>query len=89
MLDLRDAATRTALGVRLEDLTGERAMAQAVAPRAQASGAHGMIVPSAARPDAWNLVIFPAGFPKVTVGRGRAVRPRPPADTIILRAAGG
>ncbi len=89
VLDMREAPARTALGVSLEDLTGDRSRAQAVAARARASGADGMIVPSAARSDAWNLVVFPTGFPKAAVGRDRAMRPSPPADTIILRAGGG
>lgn len=89
VLDLRETEARSTLGVGIGDLTGERTRTQAVVARAQARGAHGMIVPSAARPGAWNLVVFPAGFSAVAVGRGRKMRPRPPADAVTPRAGGG
>jgi RES domain-containing protein len=79
VLDLRDAGVRASLGIALTDLTGARASAQALAPRAKAMGALGLVVPSAARPDAWNLVVFPEGFGRLSVGRGRNLHPRPPA----------
>jgi RES domain-containing protein len=76
VLDLRDAEARRALDVDLSDLTGTRASAQALTPRAQALGAEGLVVPSAARPGAWNLVVLPGGFDRVTVRRGRTLHPR-------------
>ncbi len=79
VLDLRDTTVRASLGIELSDLTGPRASAQALAPRAKAIGAQGLIVPSAARDGAWNLVVFPEGFDRLAVGRGRNMQPRPPA----------
>jgi RES domain-containing protein len=78
VLDLRRGEARAALGVDLDELTGPRASAQAVAQRARSLGAAGMLVPSAAHRGAWNLVVFPKGFDRLTVGRGRNVHPRPP-----------
>jgi hypothetical protein len=78
-VDLRRAEARTELGVELEQLTGARARAHGLARRARDLGADGMIVPSAALPGAWNLVVFPAGFGRVRATGSRAVRPRPPA----------
>lgn len=88
MVDLRRAEARTALGVEPRVLTGTRARAQRAAEHAKELGAQGMVVPSAARPDAWNLVVFPDGLSHVTVGPGRAVHPRPPADS-VRREGGG
>lgn len=80
MVDLRDAATREALGLGdLGSLTGAWDAPQSLANRLTAMGAQGAIVPSAARPDAWNLVVFPAGFDRVSVRRGRTMHPAPPA----------
>jgi len=80
VLDLRRPEARDALGVALDDLTGPRASAQAVAERARSLGADGMLVPSAARRRAWNLVVFPDGFERLGMGRGRNLHPRPPND---------
>jgi RES domain-containing protein len=80
VLDLRKEEVRRSLGVDLSDLTRARAGAQALTPRARALGAQGLVVPSAARPDAWNLVVLPGGFARVTVRRGRTLHPRPPAE---------
>ena len=78
VVDLRDPAARKALGVDLGSLTGAWDAPQALAERLRALGAQGAVVPSAARPDAWNLVVFPAGFGRVTVRRGRTMHPAPP-----------
>jgi RES domain-containing protein len=80
VLDLRDETVRRALGVELADLSGPRGSAQAFTPRARALGASGLVVPSAARAEAWNLVVLPEGFTHLTVGRGQNVHPRPPSD---------
>ncbi len=79
VLDLRDPTVRASLDVELTHLIGPRASAQSLAPRAKALGAQGLIVPSAALDGAWNLVVFPEGFRRLAVGRGRNVQPRPPA----------
>lgn len=71
VLDLRDAATRRALGVTLRQLTGawtperpNRATLR-VARAARSLGVDAIIVPSAAREGGWNLAIFPVAFPAV------------------------
>ena len=79
VLDLRDGKVVRALGVDLADLVGPRQAARPLADRARALGAEGMVVPSAAHPGGWNLVVFPEGFRKLRV-RTRAVI-RPPAGT--------
>jgi RES domain-containing protein len=79
VLDLRDPTVRASLDVELTDLTGRRASAQSLAPVAKALGAQGLIVPSAAQEGAWNLVVFPEGFERLAISRGRNVHPRPPA----------
>lgn len=79
VLDLRDPAVRRALGVDLEDLTGARVRPQALAARVRDLGADGLIVPSAARPEHWNLVVFPSGFDRVRPIRSRVGHPAPPA----------
>ncbi len=79
MVDLRDATTRAAVGISsLAALTGDWDVTQALADRLRRLGAEGAIVPSAARPGHWNLVVFPAGFARLRVGRGRTMHPRPP-----------
>jgi RES domain-containing protein len=78
VLDLRDPDVLDNLGVALADLTGARGAAQDLAARAHAAGAEGMIVPSAARPGHWNLVVFPAGLSRLPAPRSRAMHPRPP-----------
>lgn len=81
VVDLRDADVRAALGVDVAQLTGARARCQALARRAHRLGAEGLVVPSAAAPDGWNLVVFPSGFGALK-SRGSAVRnpAPPPAD---------
>lgn len=88
VLDLRRSDAREALGIGLDELVGERGAAQRAAARGRALGARGMIVPSAARGGAWNLVVFPDGLPNVGVGRSRRMRPRPPADSVSREGAG-
>lgn len=75
VLDLRRPEVVTALGVTLDQLRGARQEAQPVATRARSLGAEAMVVPSAAAPGAWNLVVFPSGFGKLRVGGSRAMRP--------------
>ena len=79
VLDLRRAEVRSELGVELETLTGTRSRAHGLARRALSLGAEGMIVPSAAREGAWNLVVFPDGLGRLRVDGSRAMHPRPPA----------
>lgn len=79
VLDLRSAEVVDELGIDLERLTGPRSEAHALAARARALGAEGMIVPSAARDGAWNLVVFPSGFARLHATGSRAMHPRPPA----------
>jgi hypothetical protein len=79
VVDLRRAGLADELGVSERQLTGPRARAHGLAARARELGAHGMIVPAAARPGAWNLVVFPSGFDRIRVAGSRAMQPRPPA----------
>ncbi len=79
VVDLRRPDVAVELGVKLEDLTGARSRAQALATRARKAGAQGMIVPSAAQSGAWNLVVFPDGFSQVKAAGSRVTNPRPPA----------
>ena len=79
VVDLRRPDVATELEVQLEELTGARARAHALAGRAKEAGAQGMIVPSAARAGAWNLVVFPSGFTRVRAAGSRVMNPRPPA----------
>ena len=78
VLDLRRPDVVAQLDISLESLTGPRARAHGLARRARGLGAGGMIVPSAAHPGAWNLVVFPAGFDRLRVSGSRAMNPRPP-----------
>jgi RES domain-containing protein len=80
VVDLRDAVTRTALGVKPGDLDDGWGAPQELVTRLRATGAHGVVVPSAARPGHWNLVVFPDGFARVAVRAGRAMHPAPPDD---------
>ena len=72
VIDLRDPEARGALGVGIEDLTGSWSACQPLADRAREIGALGMVVPSAARPDAWNLLVFRGGLAHLRVA-GRSV----------------
>ncbi len=76
--DLRDPSVREALSVDLDDLTGPRERAQAFADRIRDLGAEGIVVPAAARPGHWNLVVLPGGFTRVRASRSRVVHPAPP-----------
>jgi len=81
VLDLRSAATRRALGVTLEELTGDWApdapnrACLAVARAARDAGADGFVIPSAARVGGWNVGVLPGAFDRVVVVRRRRVRP--------------
>ena len=81
VLDLRRSEVRAELDISLDALTGPRSRAHGLAQRALALGAHGMVVPSAARDGAWNLVVFPAGFARLRVSGSRTTNPRPPAGS--------
>jgi RES domain-containing protein len=78
VLDLRRPGLADELAIRTSQLTGARSRAHRLAARARELGALGMIVPSAARDGAWNLVVFPAGFARVRTAGSRATHPRPP-----------
>ena len=82
VLDLRDAATRRALRTSIAALTGPwspdapNAATLRAMRAAQTLGVDGLIVPSAARPDGWNLVVLPAAFDRVRLRhRRRQVAP--------------
>lgn len=79
VIDLRRPAVRAELGVELADLTGPRRDAQALATRARAVGAEGIVAPSAAHEGHWNLVVFPSAIAKLRVAGSSATRPKPPA----------
>ncbi len=82
VLDLRDPATRRALRTSLAALTGpwspqspNRAALRAMGA-ARSLGVDGLVVPSAARDDGWNLVILPPAFDRVRLrSRRRRVAP--------------
>lgn len=78
VIDLRRPAVRVELDVDLAQLTGPRGGAQALATRARALGAEGIVAPSAAHEGHWNLVVFPSAFAKLRVLGSSATRPRPP-----------
>jgi RES domain-containing protein len=78
VVDLRRPAVRRELGVELPELTGPRGAAQALAGRIRAEGADGIVAPSAAHPEHWNLVVFPSGFATLRVIGSTASHPKPP-----------
>jgi RES domain-containing protein len=78
VVDLRRAEVREALGVELDALVGPRDVAQRLGARIRALGADGLIAPSAANPNAWNLVVWPQAFDRVRAGRPRTMHPEPP-----------
>jgi RES domain-containing protein len=81
VLDLRDAATRSALGVTLDELVGpwspERPnrAARRVARAARELGVDGLVVPSAARAGGWNLAVLPEAFDRVRMVARRRSEP--------------
>jgi hypothetical protein len=84
VVDLRRPGLVDDLGFILEQLTGPRTRAHDFAERARDVGAAGMVVPSAARDGAWNLVVFPSGFSALRAAGSRAMNPRPP-DQVTRR----
>lgn len=85
VLDLRDPATRRALRVTEAQLTGawspdapNRATLR-VMRAARDLGVDGVVVPSAALRDGWNVAVLPGGFDRVRLVRRRREVPRPPA----------
>jgi RES domain-containing protein len=79
VVDLRRPGLAEELGVSEPRLTGPRSRAHGLAAKARELGADGLIVPSAARSGAWNLVVLPSGFDRLRVAGSRAMHPRPPA----------
>ena len=83
VLDLRVEATRKALGVTLEQLTGgwspdaPNRACLAVAGAARDAGADGFVVPSAARSGGWNVAVLPSAFDRVAVVRQTRSHPVP------------
>lgn len=80
VLDLRDPGTRLGLGLDDAALVGDWAPGNPnpattrVAEVAREMGVEGIVVPSAARPDGWNLVVLPRGFERVhLISRRRQV----------------
>jgi RES domain-containing protein len=78
VLDLTSAATRTALGITEEDLTGDDyAATQAIATTARQTGCAGLLAPSAALPGRQTLVVFADGMPCVATEPSRVRQPPP------------
>lgn len=81
VLDLRDPATRRALGVTEPQLVGAwrpeapNAVTLRVAAVARELGVDGMVVPSAARAGGWNLAVLPHAFDRVELARRRREQP--------------
>jgi RES domain-containing protein len=81
VLDLRSRTTRDAVGVTLEQLTGEwspdapNLACLAVARAAREAGADGFVVPSAARDGGWNVAVLPGAFDHVHVTRQARSQP--------------
>jgi RES domain-containing protein len=86
VLDLRDAATRRALGIDERDLVGDwspeapNAATLRVAAVATELGVDGMVVPSAAREGGWNLAVLPRAFDAVRLASRRRSTPSPPVS---------
>ena len=86
VLDLRSEATRKALGVTLDQLTGEwspdapNAACLNVARAARDAGAEGFVVPSAARAGGWNVAVLPSAFDRVVVMRQVRSHPAPATE---------
>ncbi len=78
VLDLRRPGVAEGAGVTLDQLTGPRARAHGLAAVARKLGAEGMVVPSAAREGAWNLVVFRSGFERLRSAGSRTTNPTPP-----------
>jgi len=85
VIDLRDAASRRALGVSERQLTGpwapdapNRATLR-IMRIARELGVDAVVVPSAALPGGWNVAILPEAFDRVRLRRRRREVPRPPA----------
>lgn len=84
VLDLRDAATRRALRVSQNQLTGSwgpgapNRAALRVMRAARELGVDGLVVPSAARDGGWNVAVLPDAFDRVRLVRRRREVPRPP-----------
>jgi RES domain-containing protein len=84
LLDLRDPATRRALGVTLESLraswspTAPNDDCLAVTSAAAEMGLDGIIVPSAAAPDGWSIDVLPPAFGKLRLVARDRVIPAPP-----------
>ena len=78
VVDFRDPVAPASLGVALEELANGWELPQAVAAEVRAAGAVGAVVPSAARPGFWNLVVFPDGFERLSISGGRTMQPAPP-----------
>lgn len=82
VLDLRDAATRRAIGVTMDELVADwspddpNPAAMRVAAAARRLGVDGMVVPSAARSDGWNLAVLPQAFAGVHLASRRRSTPR-------------
>lgn len=84
VLDLRDPATRRALGVTPEELTADwspdapNAATMRVAAVARRLGVDGMVVPSAARSGGWNIAVLPHAFERARVVSRRRRVPQLP-----------
>ena len=78
MVDLRRPGLADELGVTERQLTGPRSRAHGLVGKARKLGADGLIVPSAARDGAWNLVVLPSGFARLRIAGSRVMHPRPP-----------
>ena len=84
VLDLRRPEVLTAIGVTVEDLNARWAPGSPnraclrVSAAAAAAGAEAIIVPSAARPGAWNLDVLPSGFSMLRRRRRQRMVPIPP-----------